>query len=474
MLASLKIRRLAAAPLRAASFYKIAEEIKLTEKDPQLYVSKQWGFLPRERPLTSLPSEFKKVDEILRRMPVNLPDGGKGLLAQGKLGDTVHNELPLYDVTKVDSTRLLEALIRDYAFLASAYLLEPCDLKYQKTQEYGLGRDTLPENIAVPLAKLADKLGVKPFLEYTHYALTNWTMKDPNEGLIPENLQLIRKFEGSTDEFWFVAIHIFMLKESGKLVEYTYDILRAVEARDRKAFDKALANQLENSKKINLSMNRMWEGSDPKKYNTFRTFIMGIKNQPMFPNGVVYKGVSAEPKSFRGESGANDSIVPTLDNLFEVTANLPVNPLTDILKDFRTYRPKTHQEFVAFVENKARQLGVKKFAMEDPNSTVLYLANLDQIAEFRERHWRFTKEYIIKHSKHPVATGGSPITTWLPNQLGVVLGLIEDVGKGLKVDKLSSENKKLQEDLVRRASAMRRVLIREVEELKKRFPGQDL
>lgn len=29
----------------------------------------------------------------------------------------------------------------------------------------------------------------------------------------------------------------------------------------------------------------------------------------MFPDGVIYEGVSEEPLSFRGESGANDSMV---------------------------------------------------------------------------------------------------------------------------------------------------------------------
>jgi hypothetical protein len=36
---------------------------------------------------------------------------------------------------------------------------------------------------------------------------------------------------------------------------------------------------------------------------------------------------------------------------------------------------------------------------------VLYLALLDQVREFRNRHWLFTKEYIIKYTSHPVATG---------------------------------------------------------------------
>ena len=53
----------------------------------------------------------------------------------------------------------------------------------------------------------------------------------------------------------------------------------------------------------------MWKKSLPGDYNSFRTFIFGITSQSMFPHGVVYEGVSEEPMSFRGESGANDSMV---------------------------------------------------------------------------------------------------------------------------------------------------------------------
>jgi indoleamine 2,3-dioxygenase len=56
----------------------------------------------------------------------------------------------------------------------------------------------------------------------------------------------------------------------------------------------------------------MWTKSRPTEYTTFRTFIFGIANQSMFPNGVIYEGVSEEPMFFRGESGANDSMVRLL------------------------------------------------------------------------------------------------------------------------------------------------------------------
>ena len=81
-----------------------------------------------------------------------------------------------------------------------------------------------------------------------------------------------------------------------------------------------------------------------------RTFIMGTKAQPMFPKGVIYEGVSKDPTFYRGESGANDSIVPTCDNILELTEVLPDNELTQILKDFRTYRPKNHSEVICVID----------------------------------------------------------------------------------------------------------------------------
>lgn len=40
---------------------------------------------------------------------------------------------------------------------------------------------------------------------------------------------------------------------------------------------------------------------------------------------------------------------------------------------------------------------------------VLYLHALNQVRDFRWRHWCFTREYILKKTTHPTATGGSPI-----------------------------------------------------------------
>lgn len=101
-------------------------------------------------------------------MPIKTLAGKPGLLATFTLGETVLNELP--DLTDAinkyqDNLPLMNALYRDYSFLASAYLLEPCHERFLKGEEYGLGRQTLPRVISLPISRCAE-LYVYPFHFY--------------------------------------------------------------------------------------------------------------------------------------------------------------------------------------------------------------------------------------------------------------------------------------------------------------------
>jgi indoleamine 2,3-dioxygenase len=91
-------------------------------------------------------------------MPIKTLNGSPGLLATATLGETVLKELP--DLTIAidkykDNLPLMNALYRDYSFLASAYLLEPCHERFMKGESYGLGRQTLPAVIALPISRCA-------------------------------------------------------------------------------------------------------------------------------------------------------------------------------------------------------------------------------------------------------------------------------------------------------------------------------
>ena len=119
-------------------------------------------------------------------------------------------------------------------------------------------------------------------------------------------------------------------------------------------------------------------------------------------------------------------MIPLMDNLLQIP--MPDTPLTRILEDFRSYRPSNHRQFLAWVRGQSEALGLKEWALGSAGdvgdvieSRQLWLKILNQVRDFRWRHWCFAREYILKQTKHPTATGGSPIVTWLPNQLQAVM-----------------------------------------------------
>lgn len=473
-------------------------------KLPPFVISRERGFLPRQDPMSTLPSAFSGLESLLDRMTIHQPPNAHGerplgLLGKGHFGDAVSDELKVDgpEAKAVDAaiesgdSHLLAALFRDYCFATSAYLLEPVDRAFRETGFYTQGRQTLPAQLAVPLKKLADKLGHYPYMEYaSSYALVNYLCKDPqykgNAGKYSfDNMDLIRSFEdASGSERGFILVHVEMVSYTGALVSATEDALRACTAKDTAAFEDAFERLLVTYRKINQSMETMWSRSLPQDYLKYRSFIFGTgpkKMNAMFPDGVVYEGVSEEPQFYRGESGANDSIVPTGDNLLEITAHMPNNDLTKTLRDFRSYRPKNQREFLQQLEARATLAGVRGFAMSSSaRAKALYVLLVDQIREFRNRHWMFTKSYIIQRTSYDIATGGSPILQYLPNNLSVVLKVLEESfndftpaderalgsqveGKGYRIS-----NTELLESVMaagKRAGAQRRMLEREVAEL---------
>lgn len=136
-----------------------------TSLDP-FTITTSTGFLPLRAPQVDLPSTFAALTSLLENLPVVRQDGSAGLLATFQLGHIVDaGVLPdlsdaLDDLAADDGKPDLTAItaaFRDYAFLASAYLLEPCWEAWNKDKEggYGLGRQRLPKCIAGPLLKTA-------------------------------------------------------------------------------------------------------------------------------------------------------------------------------------------------------------------------------------------------------------------------------------------------------------------------------
>ena len=153
-------------PLAELFPYLEKESLRLPDRLDPFTVTTTNGFLPFKTPLTELPAEFAPLSAILRQMPIRKEDGTPGLLADYKLGPLIDGSaMPdltaeveaLIDNQESLSLAVLTALFRDYSFLASAYLLEPCWESSIKdhTAGYGLGRGFLPKCIAGPMVRTA-------------------------------------------------------------------------------------------------------------------------------------------------------------------------------------------------------------------------------------------------------------------------------------------------------------------------------
>jgi indoleamine 2,3-dioxygenase len=175
------------------------------------------------------------------------------------------------------------------------------------------------------------------------YSLFNYTLADPSKGLTYDNLRLVRAFEHGLDpkssEAGFILTHIDMVKNSNGLIGGALKVVDTIEQGGSRAeVNDGFREILAAMEKIEASMEGkqplsilhtllftqhklnnildMWANSKPSEYLSFRVFIFGITNQSMFPNGVVYEGVlDNKPLNFRGESGANDSIVSLFQHL---------------------------------------------------------------------------------------------------------------------------------------------------------------
>ena len=388
------------------------------------------GFLPKKSPLAVLPERYSELQLLIDEMPIKKANGQGGLLSiEGAIENAVKKLKNYKDLVKnEDDIFINQALFRAYAFLTSAYLLAPSHFSFQKTKKYGRAHRILPSQLSEPFVLVSEKLDVYPFIDYHYaYSLGNYVKIDSSKGYEWENLAMAAKFSGMDDERGFIMLHVDINQHSPQLVGSILDFL---ESKDNRGINKSLKNCLSSMKSINERRQIMWQASRWKHYNDFRVFIMGIKgNDEIFGNGVIYEGVSEEPVQYRGQTGAQDNIIPTADIFTGVIDYYPSNDLTKYLLDLRSYRPKCIQNFLSDLKDEMKENrlfnSIKK--SENEEGLCLLIQILDEIYYFRNGHWQFVQKYIMANTKYAKATGGTPIISWIPNQITAVLNYMSDV-----------------------------------------------
>ena len=388
------------------------------------------GFLPKKSPLAVLPERYIELQVLIDEMPIKKANGQGGLLStEGAIEDAVKKLKNYKDLVKnEDDIFINQALFRAYAFLTSAYLLAPSHFSFQKTKKYGKAHRILPSQLSEPFVLVSEKLDVYPFIDYHYaYSLGNYVKIDNSKGYEWENLAMAAKFSGMDDERGFIMLHVDINQHSPQLVG---SILDFIKSKDNSGVNQSLNNCLSSMKSINERRQIMWQASRWKHYNDFRVFIMGIKgNDEIFGDGVIYEGISEEPVQYRGQTGAQDNIIPTADIFTGVIDYYPSNDLTKYLLDLRSYRPKCIQNFLSDLKDEMKENrlfnSIKK--SENEEGLCLLIQILDEIYYFRNGHWQFVQKYIMANTKYAKATGGTPIISWIPNQITAVLNYMSDV-----------------------------------------------
>ena len=376
-------------------------------------ISPDQGFLPQD------PQEYLTDCPTLSHLSHDLSKLLSARMVRQYI-DEEHTLLPSIPTTwRLEDYR---AAMRILSFAGHAYVWEVPDQP----------ADTLPPQLAQPWHQIAQRLGRPPVLSYASYALDNWRRLDPAKPIRLDNIVLLQNFLGGLDEEWFVVIHIQIEREAGPGLAGLARALNGAVADKEDEVLLGLAALAQAQERMRDTLLRMKERCDPYVYYTrVRPYIHGWNNNPALPNGVGYEGVAdygGRPQQFRGETGAQSSIVPCLDAGLGI-AHAP-DPLTVYLQEMRDYMPPRHRTFLQTLEETKDNRGrpvvsgyVRDRKLSHPELWTAYSTCIDLLAQFRDIHIGYADSYI--HRQHQsltsnptaVGTGGTPFMTYLQKHL---------------------------------------------------------
>ena len=355
------------------------------------------GFLPQKVPSKSYSVQSESCDRI-QEIASNLPK----LLLTGKVQSAINKlspkDLSIDDLLINQASQDLKLAMSHLSFIAHAYIWGD-----NKPNE------SIPSVLANPWVKVANNQGRPPILSYASYCLDNWFLIDPEEAISLENVGLINNFLGGVDEDWFVTIHVCIENAAADAMAACAEIaMLETDSPENKSIE--LLNRIVIAmKKVNEIFARMPEKCDPYiYYHRVRPFIFGTKDNPDLKNGLIYKGeFKNQPQFFRGETGAQSSIIPSLDGALQITHTK--DHLRHYLNEMRDYMPPKHREFMEVLEKNSQ---VKKIINGSNKLTSLYNDCLEEIRAFRAMHLEYAGTYIFKQAqiKNPFGRGGSTIT----------------------------------------------------------------
>ncbi|MEJ6767738.1 MAG: tryptophan 2,3-dioxygenase [Gammaproteobacteria bacterium] len=354
-------------------------------------------FLPKKDPLKTYTTDTRSL-KLIADIAAHLPK----LLLTGQVQKTIKdlnvNALSVNSIIKDGDIREVKLAMAHLSFISHAYIWGG------KNPE-----KILPEAIAKPWVKLANRLERPPILSYGSYCLDNWYRVDSKEDISLQNVGLITNFLGGVDEDWFVTIHVCIENAASKAVNAATKLSYLNEDNSINDYLANLKDIVASLKEVNNIFSRMPEKCDPYiYYHRVRPFIFGTKDNPDLKKGLIYEGqFNNKPQFFRGETGAQSSIMPFLDGALGIYHTK--DHLRHYLNEMRDYMPPEHRKMIEDVESRSN---AKTYIQQSKRLVNEYNKCLEEIRKFRALHLEFAATYIHQQSqiKNPFGRGGSTIT----------------------------------------------------------------
>lgn len=354
-------------------------------------------FLPSKDPLNEYITSSKSLDRL-----ADIADQLPKLLLTSKIQNNINslkiNDLSVDLLIKNKNIRELKLAMVQLSFISHAYIWGA------KTPS-----KVLPEALAKPWTQVANILGRPPILSYASYCLDNWYRLNKKENISLENVGLLTNFLGGVDEDWFVTIHVCIEDAAREAIGAADSISKLNDKNSVKDFSDQLKLIISSLRKVNAIFSRMPEKCDPYVYyHRVRPFIFGTKDNPDLKKGLIYKNqYNNKPQFFRGETGAQSSIMPFLDGALGIYHT--EDHLRHYLNEMRDYMPPKHRRSIEIVEKRSN---AKSYILESKKLTSEYNKCLEEIRIFRAQHLEFAATYIHKQSQitNPFGRGGSTIT----------------------------------------------------------------
>jgi indoleamine 2,3-dioxygenase len=222
------------------------------------------------------------------------------------------------------------------------------------------------------------------------------------------NVALINNFLGGVDEDWFVTIHVCIEDAASGAVNAAHQISYLDKNNSVNDFLRQLKQIRKSLIKVNNIFLKMPQKCDPYVYyHRVRPYIFGTKDNPDLRKGLIYENqYNNKPQFFRGETGAQSSIIPFLDGALGIGHTN--DNLKHYLNEMRDYMPPKHREMIEKVERRSQ---AKEIILKSKLLTKEYNHCVEEIRKFRAQHLEYAATYIHKQAqvKSDVGTGGSVV-----------------------------------------------------------------